>query len=79
MLILSEFAGAAKELEEAIQINPYNVKETAQSIKRALTMPSEEKKERLNKLKKRVRENDLMKWRNRFMEERLLAYPPVGS
>ncbi|KXA96710.1 alpha,alpha-trehalose-phosphate synthase [candidate division MSBL1 archaeon SCGC-AAA259I09] len=68
VLILSEFAGAAEELEEAIQINPYNVKETAQSIKRALTMPSEEKRERLNKLKKKVRENDLMNWRDRFME-----------
>lgn len=67
VLILSEFAGAAEELKEAIQINPYDIPEAAQAIEKSLTMPREERQKRLKRLKERVRENDLEKWRRRFM------------
>lgn len=69
VLILSEFAGAARELKEAIQVNPYNIREVARGIKKALSMSEEERKDRLDKLKKRVKENDLEKWREKFLEE----------
>ncbi|KXB06697.1 hypothetical protein AKJ51_03070, partial [candidate division MSBL1 archaeon SCGC-AAA382A20] len=69
VLILSEFAGAAEELKEAIHVNPYNARETAQSIRKALKMPLEEQREKMSKLKERVRKNDLMKWRDKFMKK----------
>lgn len=68
VLILSEFAGASEELKEAIQVNPYNIREVAQGIKEALSMPEDERKRRLNKLKKRIKEDDLYAWRNCFLE-----------
>lgn len=68
VLILSEFAGASEELKEAIQVNPYNIREVAQGIKEALSMQEDERKRRLNKLKKRIKENDLYAWRDCFLE-----------
>ncbi|KXA96848.1 alpha,alpha-trehalose-phosphate synthase [candidate division MSBL1 archaeon SCGC-AAA259I09] len=75
VLVLSEFAGAAEELKEAIQVNPYNVRETAQGIKKALTMTPRERKERITQLKKRVKENDLGKWREKFIKNWLRDSP----
>lgn len=69
VLILSEFAGAWRELEEAIHVNPYDAKGVADAIEKALTMPEEERKRRLSKLVEQVRENDLTAWRENFMEE----------
>ena len=69
VLILSEFAGASEELREAIMVNPYNVGETARGIKQALQMSYEERRERMEKLKERVKENNLARWRDRFMEK----------
>ncbi len=68
-LVLSEFAGASNELKEAIQVNPYNIREVADGIKKALSMSEEERKKRLNKLKNRVEKNDLDRWREKFLEE----------
>lgn len=68
VLVLSEFAGASEELEEAIQVNPYDIREVAKGIKKALTMPEDERKRRLNKLKKRIKEKDLNAWRDCFLE-----------
>ncbi|KXB05747.1 alpha,alpha-trehalose-phosphate synthase [candidate division MSBL1 archaeon SCGC-AAA382A03] len=69
VLILSQFAGASEELEEAIIVNPHDMEETANAIKKALTMPQEEKKTRLKKLKKRIKEKDLQWWRKKFLEK----------
>ncbi len=72
-LVLSEFAGAAEELKEAIQVNPYDIQEVADGIKKAVEMPKREKKERLNKMKERVTTNDLDNWREKFLEKWLKA------
>ncbi|KXB01373.1 alpha,alpha-trehalose-phosphate synthase [candidate division MSBL1 archaeon SCGC-AAA259O05] len=67
VLILSEFTGAAEDLKEAIQVNPYNTREMAEGIEKALRMDETERRNRLEKLKRRVRENDLKWWREEFM------------
>src|SRR5438477_750673 len=54
VLVLSEFAGAAWELPEAIQVNPYDVEATAESYYRALTMPPDERRARLAPLRARI-------------------------
>ncbi|GMT47084.1 MAG: hypothetical protein IEMM0007_0650 [bacterium] len=62
VLILSEFAGAADELEGAILVNPYDIENFADSINRALKMPEKEKRDRMRLLRKQVEEHDIYKW-----------------
>jgi trehalose-6-phosphate synthase len=68
MLILSEFAGAAEELPEALLVNPYDIDQIAERIKEALTMPVEMKKERMGALRRRVHSNNLERWSSAFWE-----------
>jgi trehalose 6-phosphate synthase/phosphatase len=69
VLILSELAGAADELEGAILVNPYDIEEFSASIRRALVMPREEKKRRMTALRRHIRENDIYKWIRVFLAE----------
>jgi trehalose 6-phosphate synthase len=67
VLVLSEFAGAAEDLIEALIVNPYDVDDMAAALQRAVTMPLEERRERHAKLMERVRTNDVIHWRERFL------------
>jgi trehalose-phosphatase/alpha,alpha-trehalose-phosphate synthase [UDP-forming] len=69
VLILSEMAGAAIELQEAITINPNDTDEIENAILQALTMPYKEKKERLRKMQKRISTQTVKKWANDFVKE----------
>ena len=66
VLILSEFAGAARELDAALLINPYDEAGVATAMDRALTMPVEERRERHQSMLAAMRENSLERWRDRF-------------
>ena len=61
VLVLSEFAGAAQELGEALRINPYDEVGTADTIVRALEMDAEERAERMAALHERVHRNDAVR------------------
>ena len=69
VLILSEFAGASEDLEEAITVNPYDIKATADAIKKAFDMPFEEKQKRFNSMKKKVKRRDANWWIKNFLRE----------
>jgi len=69
MLVLSRFAGAAEELREAVIVNPFSEEDIARGIFRALTMPARERKERFQKLWKKVWENNIFSWGQRFIED----------
>ncbi len=62
MLILSEFAGAAEELDGAILVNPYDLEDFADKIKEALLLSTEEKKARMSALRRQVRDHDIYRW-----------------
>lgn len=62
VLILSEFTGAARELKEALKINPYNPNSIADSIKEALKMRETEKKSRLESMKNKVINYNAFRW-----------------
>ncbi|GBE00255.1 trehalose-phosphate synthase [bacterium BMS3Abin07] len=62
ILILSELAGAADELEGAILVNPYDTENFCDSINISLKMPAEEKINRMKTLRRQVRDNDIHKW-----------------
>jgi trehalose 6-phosphate synthase len=67
VLILSRFAGAARELVEALIVNPYHVEETADALYRALTMPEAEQRERMASLRMTVREYNVFRWAGRML------------
>ena len=62
VLVLSEFAGAASELAEAVHVNPYDIEGTAEAIHRALTMPPDDRRSRMRALRKRVLSYDVKRW-----------------
>jgi trehalose 6-phosphate synthase/phosphatase len=78
VLILSEFAGAAEELKEALLVNPYSIDQIAESLKQAVEMPLEEKRARLSSLRERVEKNNLDAWSGKFLEA-LLGAPITNS
>jgi trehalose 6-phosphate synthase/phosphatase len=67
-LVLSEFAGAAAEMGEAFLVNPYDEDRTAEVLERVLSLPPEERRERMAALYRRVRRNNVFAWGERFLE-----------
>lgn len=68
-LILSQFTGAARELTDAIQINPYSIEEFAEAIRIAIEMPEEEKKRRMKNMRKIISENNVYRWAANIITE----------
>ena len=62
VLILSTFTGVARELRDALLINPYDIEQTADMIKTALEMEREDQKLRMIRMRNVVRENNIYKW-----------------
>jgi trehalose 6-phosphate synthase/phosphatase len=67
VLVLSEFAGAASELPEAMMVNPFDVEGTAEQIYNALTLAPEERRMRMRGLRKRVLSASVQQWAQRFL------------
>lgn len=67
VLIISEMAGAAKEMSEAINVNPNNQMEIADAIKEAIEMPEEEQIRRNENLQKRLQRYNEEKWATDFL------------
>jgi len=62
VLVLSQFTGAARELHEALIVNPYHVEQTAEAIYRALTMPEAEQRERMRSMRSIVKDFNVYRW-----------------
>jgi alpha,alpha-trehalose-phosphate synthase [UDP-forming] len=62
VLICSEFAGAAEELNNALLINPYDVESVADTLKQAIEMSAEERTRRMTRLQEHVSEHNIYKW-----------------
>ncbi len=69
VLVLSRFAGAARELPEALIVNPYHVEETADALHRAASMPAAEQRERMASLRSTVREFNVFRWAGRILSD----------
>lgn len=67
VLILSEFAGAARDLAEALIVNPYDTEEFAEAIRIAVEMPEAERRARMAKMYQRVCENSIYRWAADFL------------
>lgn len=78
VLVLSELAGAAEELDAAVQVDPYDVDTIAAGLNEALAMPLSERRERHAAMMERLRENNLTNWRQRVLRD-LEATNPVSA
>lgn len=61
-LILSEFAGAAQQLPDALVINPYDTEQFADAIRYAVEMPADERAERMQRMQRQVEEHNIYRW-----------------
>jgi trehalose 6-phosphate synthase len=77
VLILSRFAGAARELKSALLVNPYDTEGVANAIARALSMPLDERKERWQKMMDHLLVHDVTQWCNSFMDD--LSHEPEAA
>ena len=67
VLVLSSFAGAARELTQALLVNPYDLDGVADAIAEAVTMPLEERRERWQAMIRHLRHHDITAWRQHFL------------
>lgn len=67
VLVLSRFAGAARELEEALIVNPHDIDAMADAIGRAFAMSLDERKERWNAMMTRLRSHTVHTWASEFI------------
>lgn len=67
VLILSEFAGAAEELSEALLVNPYDTDAIARRLREAIEMSAEEQTTRLRAMRERIYANNLEHWSELFL------------
>ena len=95
VLVLSQFAGAAEQMREALIVNPHDVDEIGKAIIRAATMPLAERRARHAALFKRISEEDIDWWRDNFLavlskqrlddapavrrEARVITYPGLAA
>jgi trehalose 6-phosphate synthase len=80
VLVLSRFAGAAHHMDGALIVNPYDVQGVADAMQKALNMPLAERKSRWKTLVEPVRRNDVVRWRESFLDRlKSVATPTSGK
>jgi trehalose 6-phosphate synthase len=67
VLVLSEFTGAARELTEALIVNPYDLRETSAALAAALRMSPREQRERMRSMRRLVSEFNVYRWAGRML------------
>jgi len=68
VLVLSRFAGSAQELGGALLVNPYDIEGVGDAVARALSMPLEERRERWEAMYERLKQFDIVTWRESYLE-----------
>jgi len=69
ILILSRFTGSARELEQALLINPYDIEQSADTIKESLEMQKEEKISRMKRMREAISENTIYHWAEKIISD----------
>jgi alpha,alpha-trehalose-phosphate synthase [UDP-forming] len=69
VLVLSRFTGAARELADSLLVNPYDIEQMADAIRFALEMNTEERKARMQRMRKVVREHNIYRWASTLIAE----------
>ena len=69
VLILSQFTGAARELRDALLVNPYDIDQTADAIRAALEMEPEDKQMRMQHMRRVIKEHNIYRWAGDLINE----------
>jgi trehalose-6-phosphate synthase/uncharacterized membrane protein affecting hemolysin expression len=69
VLILSQFTGAARELRDALLVNPYDIDQSAEAIRVALEMEPEEKQLRVQRMRRTIQEHNIYRWAGNLITE----------
>jgi trehalose-6-phosphate synthase len=69
VLILSQFTGAARELRDALLVNPYDIDQTADAIRVALEMAPEEKQLRVHRMRQSIKDHNIYRWAGDLITE----------
>jgi trehalose-6-phosphate synthase len=69
VLILSQFTGAARELRDALLVNPYDIDQTADAIRTALEMEPEDQQLRMQRMRKVIKEHNIYRWAGNLITE----------
>lgn len=67
MLVLSQFTGAARDLSEALIVNPYDLRQAGDALATALRMPADEQRERMRSMRRLVSEFNVYRWAGRML------------
>jgi trehalose 6-phosphate synthase len=80
VLVLSKFTGAARELADAVLVNPFDVDETADGLLAALTMPAEEQERRMRRMRAQVDDHNIYRWAGTLLSTlgKLVPEPAVA-
>ena len=78
VLILSEFAGVARQLPEALLVNPYSIEDMADAIMHALQMPKEQQRKGMETMQQRIRVEDITWWAEAFLNRKLCRDEAMG-
>jgi trehalose 6-phosphate synthase len=71
VLILSEFTGSARELGDALQVNPFAVHQLSEAMHHALTMPPEERARRMRRMREHLAHHNVYRWGGKVLSELL--------
>jgi trehalose 6-phosphate synthase len=67
VLVLSQFAGASRELTEALVVNPYDIEESSAAMAAALDMPADEQRARMRAMRGLIAEHNVYRWAGRML------------
>lgn len=79
VLVLSKFAGASRELRDALIVNPYDIEQMSEAIHRALEMNPDEKTTRMRRLRVCIRENNIFRWAGNLITELSSLHAPTRT
>jgi trehalose 6-phosphate synthase len=79
VLLLSQYTGAARELTDALLINPYDCDQLADAMLQALRMPEKERRNRMTRMRAQVEKNNIYVWGRKIFEELLKRVSFVKS
>lgn len=79
VLILSQFTGAARELQDALLVNPYDIDQVADAIYYALMMSAEEQKVRMARMREVLQEHNIYRWAATLITELAKLRPPAET
>jgi trehalose 6-phosphate synthase len=71
VLVLSQFTGAARELTDAVLVNPYDREQFAEGLHKALSMPADERRKRMGKMRETLKSANIFRWAGKIISELL--------